>query len=84
MTLIGSLTANTLPSAVTAAGTVGFVLYSSGGSLTVPTDATLFPGTLTERVDLVPGEIYPSEMEFSFVEDYTTYTGGFWWLALVL
>jgi hypothetical protein len=52
--------------------------------MTIPTDDTLFPGEYVETIDLVPGEIYPEEMSFSFVEDYGTYSGGFWWKVLLL
>lgn len=65
------------------AGKLEIILYSSFDALTAPTFPTLIVDEdLTERLDVQPGEIQPEEMEFRYIEDYSTNSQGFWFTAL--
>src|SRR3990170_4130472 len=73
----------TLQTSVLPVGTVIIKLYSALNGLTIPTFASLsVPDDIVERCDLIPGEIELQEMTFEFVEDYSTYTEGFWYKVL--
>ena len=79
----GTLYEYTLQTSSLPCGSVILKLYSELNGLTIPDFASLSPeDDIVERIDVVPGEYELQEMNFSFVEDYTTYSEGFWYKVL--
>ena len=78
------MTTYTIQSVVLPSGTLTVKLHSEYAGLTVPGTATLIlDGDLVERVSLYSdGTIEAENMEFGYVEDYTTYAEGFWYKVL--
>lgn len=76
---------DTLPDINAIAGTFGMTVYydDSLGALTFPTIQTVVSvGELEAWMDRKVAELQPDSLKLEVVDDYTTYTEGFWYKIL--
>ncbi len=72
-----------LPNVVLPAGTLHTSLICSISGLTVPSGNQLVDiGDVTERIEESPGIIRLAEVTVDLIEDYSTYSQGFWYNVL--
>lgn len=78
-----ALTTYTLQTMTLPTGTATVKLLSGIAGLVIPYFNSLdISADLVERCDLIPGTTEIENMEFSFIEDYSYYTQGFWFKVL--
>ena len=72
-----------LPNVVVPSGTLQTTLFCTLSSLSVPTNNLIVdPGDVVERIEESVGVIRLAEMSVDLIEDYSSYSQGFWYKVI--